>query len=126
MSNSPSTLPPAFIYRLAEAADWEQAQQTGFFASADLAAEGFIHASDQEQVLATAARYYAGRQDIVLLQIDENQLRAAGVRVEREWVAARGEAFAHVFGRIPRAVITRAWELMPTVSGNFELPAALS
>ncbi|RPD47776.1 hypothetical protein DNI29_10050 [Hymenobacter sediminis] len=34
------------LYRIAEPTDWEQAQQTGFFASPDLAAEGFIHSSD--------------------------------------------------------------------------------
>ena len=49
------------LYRLAEPADWQHAQQTGFFISADLAAEGFIHSSEQHQVLETARRYYAGR-----------------------------------------------------------------
>lgn len=33
------------IYRIAEATDWSVAQRQGFFASSDLAAEGFIHFS---------------------------------------------------------------------------------
>ena len=39
------------IYRIAEAADWAQAQQTGAFTSADLRLEGFIHCSEKHQVL---------------------------------------------------------------------------
>ncbi|TGE23808.1 DUF952 domain-containing protein [Hymenobacter aquaticus] len=114
------------IYRLATTADWEQARQTGFFASADLRAEGFIHCSEKSQVLATARRYYPGRPDLVLLEIDESQLRAAGVRVEREWVAARGEAFAHVFGAIPVAAIVRPLPFRPDTAGTFTLPAEIS
>ena len=89
------------LYRISEPADWQQAQQTGFFASADLAAEGFIHASEIHQILETARRYYAGRADLVLLEWDEAALAAAGVRVEREWVASRGQHFAHIFGPVP-------------------------
>ncbi|UOQ52428.1 DUF952 domain-containing protein [Hymenobacter cellulosivorans] len=124
MPNVPGA-PATFIYRLAEPADWQQAQRTGFFASADLAAEGFIHASDKSQILETARRYYAGHLDLVLLEIDEVRLAEAGVRVEREWVVARGEAFAHVFGPIPRAAITRQWTFQPDAAGNFTLPADL-
>ena len=58
------------LYRVADPADWQQAQQTGFFASADLAAEGFIHSSELHQVLETARRYYAGRTALVWLEWD--------------------------------------------------------
>ena len=76
------------LCRIAEAADWQHAQQTGFFASANLAAERFIHSPEQHQNLETARRYYAGRAALVLLEWDEAALVAAGVRVEREWVAS--------------------------------------
>ena len=114
------------LYRLAEPADWQHAQQTGFFASADLAAEGFIHSSEQHQILETARRYYAGRADLVLLEWDEAALAAAHVRVEREWVASRGEAFAHVFGPVPLTAVCRSWPFGADATGEFRLPAALS
>ena len=114
------------LYRLAEPTDWQHAQQTGFFASADLAAEGFIHSSEQHQILETARRYYAGRADLVLLEWDEAALAAAHVRVEREWVASRGEAFAHVFGPVPLAAVRRNWPFGADETGEFRLPAALS
>lgn len=113
------------LYRIAEPADWHHARQTGFFASADLAAEGFIHSSEQHQILETARRYYAGRADLVLLEWDEAALAAANVRVEREWVAGRQQHFAHVFGPVPLAAVRRHWPLEADEDGEFQLPAAL-
>lgn len=113
------------LYRIAEPADWQQAQRTGFFASADLAAEGFIHSSEVHQILETARRYYARRTDLLLLEWDEAALAAAGVRVEREWVASRGEHFAHVFGPVPLAAVRRVWPFGADEAGEFKLPADL-
>ena len=110
------------LYRIAEAADWQQAQQTGFFASADLAAEGFIHSSEPHQILETARRYYAGRAGLVLLEWDEAALTAAQVRVEREWVASRQQHFAHVFGPVPLAAVRRVWPFAADAAGEFQLP----
>ena len=113
------------LYRLAEVADWQQTQQTGFFASADLAAEGFIHSSERHQILDTARRYYAGRAELVLLEWDEDALAAAGVRVEREWVASRQQHFAHIFGPVPLAAVRRAWPFGASAQGEFGLPEGL-
>lgn len=113
------------LYRIAEPADWQHAQETGHFASADLAAEGFIHASEVHQLLETARRYYAGRAGLVLLEWDEAALDAAGVRVAREWVASRQQHFAHVFGPVPRAAVRRAWPFGVNAAGAFELPPEL-
>lgn len=113
------------LYRIAEPADWRQMQEVGFFASADLSAEGFIHSSERAQILETARRYYAGRADLVLLEWDEAALTAAGVRVEREWVEARQEYFAHVFGPVPLAAVLRWWPFAPAADGQFALPVDL-
>ena len=113
------------LYRIAEPADWQQAQQIGFFASADLVVEGFIHSSEPHQILETARRHYAGRVDLVLLEWDENALAAAQVRVEREWVASRQQHFAHVFGPVPLTAVRRTWPFAPDASGGFQLPQAL-
>ncbi|GGG48488.1 DUF952 domain-containing protein [Hymenobacter glacieicola] len=113
------------LYRIAEPADWLQAQQTDFFASPDLAAEGFIHCSERHQILATARRYYSGRTDVWLLEWDEAALVAAGVRIEREWVASRLQHFAHVFGPVPQAALRRVWALRPDAAGAFQLPPEL-
>lgn len=113
------------LYRIAEPADWQQAQQTGFFASPDLKAEGFIHTSELYQVVETANRYYAGRADMLLLELNEEKLRMANVPVKREFVASRQQDFAHVFGPIPVAAIERVLPLTLNASGGFALPAEL-
>ena len=114
------------LYRIAEPIDWEQAQKTGFFASSDLAAEGFIHCSERHQVLETAQLYYAGRSGLQLLELDEEALATAGVRVEREWVERRQQHFAHVLGAVPLAAVRRVWAFgTKAVGGKFTLPDGL-
>ena len=114
------------LYRIAEPTDWVHAQKTGFFASADLAAEGFIHCSEAHQILETARRYYAGRAVLVLLEWDEAALAIAGARVEREWVASRNQHFAHVFGAVPLVAVRRSWPFGADAAGEFQLPAGIS
>ncbi len=89
------------IYRIAENADWIRAQIAGEFASADLAAEGFIHCSEQHQVARTAEKYYRGRQGLLLLEIDEAMLGSA---LRRENLTGSGD-FPHVYAPIPLAAI---------------------
>jgi uncharacterized protein (DUF952 family) len=113
------------LYRIAEPADWQHAQQTGAFASPDLAREGFIHCSELHQVLETARRYYAHRSDLWLLELDEAALAAAGVRIEREWVESRQQHFAHAFGPIPLAAVRRVWQFGTNAAGEAALPAGL-
>lgn len=106
------------IYRIAEASDWTRAQLTGEFASADLKAEGFIHCSEQQQILRTAAKYYAGKKLLVLLEIDETKIID---HLKREDSTGRGELFPHIYAPIPLAAITRHVEFME-VDGVFVLP----
>jgi uncharacterized protein (DUF952 family) len=113
------------IYRIADLADWQAAQQTGFFASADLAAEGFIHASELYQVPGTANRYYAGRRDIVLLELDENELWVAAVPVQREYAPARDDYFPHILAPVPLAAVARVWEFSLGEDGQLALPPEL-
>ncbi|TGD79728.1 DUF952 domain-containing protein [Hymenobacter wooponensis] len=113
------------LYRIASLFDWQQAQETGFFTSADLAAEGFIHCSERHQVLETARRYYAGQAKLVLLEWDEDMLMTAQVRVEREWVESRQQHFAHVFAPVPLSAVRRSWPFAVAQDGTAVLPDEL-
>jgi uncharacterized protein (DUF952 family) len=107
------------IYRIAETQDWEAAQASGFFASADLAAEGFIHCCTAQQVAAVANRYYQGQETLVLLEIDETQVH---VPLKWEDLTNAGELFPHVYGRIPRAALVRCLVFKPDRDGRFSSP----
>jgi uncharacterized protein (DUF952 family) len=106
------------IYRIAEADDWAQAQQTGEFVSTDLAHEGFIHCSEQHQILRTAQKYYAGKTRLILLEIDEAEI---ATYIKREDLTGRGEMFPHVYGPIPVRAISRYFNFIETATG-FVMP----
>ena len=94
------------IYRIAEQADWHRAQREGVFASADLAAEGFIHCSELHQVCETVEKHYAGKTALVLLEIDDAVL---GTALVRENLTGSG-VFPHVYAPIPLDAIVRRFE----------------
>jgi uncharacterized protein (DUF952 family) len=90
------------IYRIADARDWIQAIREGQFVSADLAAEGFIHCAERDQVQGVANRHYADRTELVLLALDEDRLT---VPVIRENTSGGTELFPHVYGPLPLAAV---------------------
>jgi uncharacterized protein (DUF952 family) len=110
------------IYRIAEQADWVRAQRTGVCVSADLAAEGFIHCSEQHQVLRTAQKYYAGKTALLLLEIDDTAL---GDLLLREDLSGSG-LFPHVYGPIPLSAIVRHVDFAFDADGLFAFPAAFA
>ena len=109
------------IYRIAEAQDWEAARVTGYFASSDLAREGFMHCCTAQQIAAVANRYYQGQEGLVLLEIDETQVHPP---LKWEDLTNAGELFPHVYGRIPQAALVRCLVFKPGVDGCFSSPLA--
>ena len=56
------------VYKICERALWTTAEQTGVFRGAPVdERDGFIHFSTAGQVAETAARHFAGRDDLVLV-----------------------------------------------------------
>ena len=75
-----------------------------------LAEQGFIHCSFAEQVQATADAFFAGRTDVVLLEIDPARLGAVEVRVEP---AGDPAGFPHLYGPLPVTAVVRVLPLRP-------------
>ncbi|RYE01159.1 MAG: DUF952 domain-containing protein [Sphingobacteriales bacterium] len=92
------------IYHVTTRAEWEAAQQKGYYEAPSLALEGFIHASaDERQVQGVLQRYFAGKTDLVKLTIDPQKLTH-----ELKWELAPsvGEEFPHVYGPINVDAVT--------------------
>ncbi len=94
-------IPWTHIFHLAVRDEWEasvEADQPYRRSTIDrsLDEEGFIHCSVAEQVEQTAATYYAGRDDVLLLTIDIDALDAE-VKVEG--------GFPHIYGELPLAAV---------------------
>ncbi|HVK20041.1 MAG TPA: DUF952 domain-containing protein [Actinokineospora sp.] len=109
------------ILHIVARSDWPAAEVT----APSLVSEGFVHCSDPGTVHLPANRLYAGRTDLVLLEIDP-----ALVGVPVRWEAAvpaieAGPWFPHVYGPIPAAAVVGVHDFPPGPDGLFELPASL-
>lgn len=100
------------LFHIVPAADWQAATQTGALRPASLASEGFVHLSTEDQWPRTAARFFRGRADLVLLTIDPTRL-SAEVRYE----AADGERFPHLYGPLETRAVSAVDALAPDANG---------
>ena len=97
------------LFHIATRGEWLAAGET--YAPAAYATEGFVHCSFAEQVEATRSRSYAGRDDVVLLEVDPALLTA---RLLVEPSPTTGELFPHVYGPVDRAAVVRVHPLGAT------------
>jgi uncharacterized protein (DUF952 family) len=118
----------AFVYHIADAADWAAAREAGEYRPPSLDAQGFVHCSTREQVIETANRYYRGRDGLVLLCIEPALLRAE-LRYEPPDMPdaeQRDGLFPHLYGPLNLDAVTRALPFVPGPDGAFRFPAALA
>ena len=82
------------IYKITPLTLWREAEATGTFAGAPIDHEdGYIHFSTAAQVRDTAARYFVGKDDLVLVAIDGDRLGDA-----LRWEPSRdGDLFPHLY-----------------------------
>jgi uncharacterized protein (DUF952 family) len=86
------------IYKIVPQVLWREAEAAGSFAGAPVdVSDGFIHFSTAAQVRETAAKHFAGQQDLLIAAIDGGRLGPA-LRYE----PSRGGAlFPHLYGPLP-------------------------
>jgi uncharacterized protein (DUF952 family) len=84
------------IYKICPAALWREAEASGVFRGSPIdLADGYIHFSTGEQVAETAARYFAGDDDLVLVAVDG--AKVAPLRYE---ASRAGALFPHLYGAL--------------------------
>jgi uncharacterized protein (DUF952 family) len=111
------------IYHITSRAEWEAAQTCGEYTAPSLASEGFIHCSTAKQVIHVANAFYRGRNDLVLLVLDETATRS-----ELRWEPPAGppaagvsesDLFPHLYGPINLEAVVRIVNLQPDSAGMF-------
>ena len=110
------------ILHLAERSRWAAAHVSGAYAPDAFGAEGFVHCCDPAQIEGVANRLYRGRDDLVLLVIEENRLAA---EVRRENLEGGDEPYPHVYGPIELDAVVAVQELLSGPDGRFELSEGL-
>jgi uncharacterized protein (DUF952 family) len=84
----------AIIYKICPAATWREAEAAGVFRGSGVDHDdGYIHFSTGLQIAETAARHFAGIDDLVLIAVDDTRLGEA-----LKWEPARsGDLFPHLY-----------------------------
>jgi uncharacterized protein (DUF952 family) len=108
------------IYHITTRTAWEEANRAGGYQADSLAAQGFIHFSTREQVLATAQRFYRGQAGLVLLRVESERLEA---RVVYENLEGGTALFPHLYGPLNLDAVSGAASFPPRADGSFDFPA---
>ncbi|MGI9373854.1 MAG: DUF952 domain-containing protein [Hyphomicrobiales bacterium] len=90
------------IYKICPRQDWQVAKDAGVYTGAPVdLADGFIHFSSATQVAGTAAKHFAGQEDLVLLEIDVSRLDG-----DLHWEVSRDDAlFPHLYDTMPVSAV---------------------
>jgi uncharacterized protein (DUF952 family) len=93
------------IYKILPASLWQDAQKAGFFIGSEVdLKDGYIHFSTAQQATETAAKHFAGQNDLMLLHVDADILGDS-----LKWEPSRGGAlFPHLYDKLDIAQVTRA------------------
>lgn len=105
------------VYKIVPAVLWRAAEADGVFRGAPIdARDGFIHLSTAAQVRETAARHFAGVEDLLLVTV-----AVAGLDIR--WEPSRGgDLFPHLYGDLPPSAVRAVVPLPLTPSGAHAFP----
>ena len=107
------------VYKIATRDEWAAAEETGVFAGAPVdLVDGFIHFSTAAQVGETAAKHFAGRDDLKLVAVDAARLGDA-----LTWEVSRGGAlFPHLYAPLDLSAVLWVKDLPLGGDGLHQFP----
>ena len=110
------------IYKLLGKADWEAAKTAGQFTGAGVDLEdGYIHFSTAAQCAETARRYYMGRTELMILEVEGDGLGEA-----LKWEPSRGgDLFPHLYAALPLSTVLWEKPLPLGADGAHQFPEML-
>jgi uncharacterized protein (DUF952 family)/lysophospholipase L1-like esterase len=113
VAKRPRMVPVASLFHLVAPADWPA---SGWYRTASLRAEGFVHLSFADQVQAVANDRYRDAAELIAIELDPVALRA-DVRVEDSY--GEGAAFPHVYGPVPIGAVVAKHPLRRAADGSW-------
>lgn len=109
----------AIVYKIVAADLWQAAERDSVFTGAGVDLDdGFIHLSTGSQARRTAQLHFAGRDDLVLVAIDETRLGDA-LKYEP---SRGGDLFPHLYGHLSVASVLSVRPLPLDADGNHVFP----
>ena len=112
----------ALIYKICPRALWREAETAGRFTGAPIDhQDGFIHFSTAAQAAETAARHFAGQDDLLLIAVDADALGDA-LRYEP---SRGGDLFPHLYGPLALDAVISVDALPLGGDGRHVFPAGV-
>ena len=114
------TTHPDYAYKLLTTEDVSVMKARGHTATAVDLADGYVHLSTKAQLAETAAKYFAGNSNCLLMEIHVAE------RSDIKWEASRGgDLFPHIYGELKEADAARTWTIDIPAEGLPQLPGDL-
>lgn len=114
------------VYRICAASDWAQTTAEGQLPlTPNDQRDGYVHLSTAAQLPGTLRRFFAGREDVLVLSICSDRLVDGQLRYEAASLAPGSECFPHFYGRVRLDAIFEAVPLSLDERGQHQLPPAL-
>jgi uncharacterized protein (DUF952 family) len=107
----------SLIFKIAPAGLWREAVEKGSFSGSPIDLEdGFIHFSTAAQARDTAAKHFAGAEDLVLVAVS-----TAGL--DLRWEPSRGgDLFPHLYDELPLGAVRWVKPLPLAADGRHQFP----
>ena len=107
------------IYKIVPSSLWREAERAGVFRGAPVdLADGYIHFSTATQAEETAAKHFAGQNDLLLVSLEAETF---GARLK--WEPSRGGAlFPHLYDALDLAAVTKVEPLPLGADGRHRFP----
>lgn len=106
------------IFKIVPRAEWE-AGSGDYHGSAHDQADGYLHFSTAAQLPETLRRYYADKDDLILVAVDP---KALGAALKWEYSPSRGEDFPHLYGPLSCDAMNWARPIAKDTAGRFIIP----
>lgn len=107
------------IYKIAPRTLWQAAESKGVFDGAPIDhADGYIHFSTAEQARETAAKHFAGQDDLLLVAVRADRLGQA-LKFE---VSRGGALFPHLYAVLPIDAVEWVKPLPLDIDGKHLFP----
>lgn len=109
---------PTIAWKILSVADWKLLLAEGVYQGSPVdLADGYIHLSAADQLQATASKHYAGKDGLMLVEVDLDAISDDVV-----WQPSRGGAlFPHIYGVLPLSATRNPRPLSVTADGQMIL-----
>lgn len=111
------------IYKIMTAEQWAEAERAGCFKGAPIdLVDGYIHFSRADQVRETAAKHFAGQDDLRLVRVS-----TASIAAELTYEPSRGgQLFPHLYGELPLSAVMGVEPLQLDADGLHQFPEVIA